>query len=623
MLEEMKILNDEANPNEARTFNGYTYSVAVPTTTSPFIPLTHLSPPLALLAEPRIYAGYLKGFRQPFGLIKLRLQSVNTRQILQEAIHYYFAKFPLTNLLQSQEDVVACFGTAVCALQTAGGLPVFESSQLERLSPQQQEFKLWVPLLFGGCFHQVISFLLKFFNHHLTESEFVKDENITNHITALINTLKSHAPQGTNSLHFLKAAATENIPWAHVALNAFQYGYGSSSRWLDSTFTDKTSKVSAILAGNKSTIAFLLHRSGFPVTEQYVISHETEALERAKAVGYPVVIKPIDQHGGKGVFANLVSEQALKRAFHEAKKHSQTILLEKHIPGKDYRCIVLNGKLIWSIERIPAGVTGDGENSIEVLMQQHNQRHAAIYPLRHIQLSADTLDYLQEQGLTLKDIISKNQFVPLNRIANISAGGTPVGVFDKVHQDNKRLIEAAARLLRMDIVGVDFISPDISEPYYQNGGTIIEINAQPQLGSTTAPHIYKEILSELLPQQGRIPIIVVCKKDFSDDSFVRSLQNSYPDKKVGTAKNNTVMINGQKIMATPSLFAAGQQLLLMNDIDILIYCVSHHQDIEQHGLPFDSYDNLFLFDFPLENQGDSDVAETLLKACQSQPTMMN
>jgi len=566
---------------------------------------------LTMTAEPRVYHGYMNGYRQPSAFISLAIKQTDAAQLecLQRAITYYFKQLPLNTRIQSIDEVIACFGEALCALQKAGGIPVFETVQIDKIS--SHEFTLWVPMLFGGCFHQVNAFLLRLFNHYLQQTAFSVDEQLTVLMNSLIKTLRVHAPQGSNSLNFLKAAFEIKIPWMHVMLNAFQFGQGRYSRWLDSSITDETAKISGNIAGSKRAAAMLLQKTGFPLPEQYVVATETEAVERANRVGYPVVIKPIDQRGGTGVFANLISVQGVRKAFQQASRQTQTVLLEKHIPGKDYRLLVVKGKLAWAIERIPAGVTGDGVNSIQTLVEQHNQRHQAMYPLRYIQISEDALDYLREQQVSLTTVLEAGRFVPLNRIANISAGGTPVGVLDKVHPDNKRLAESAAEILRIDIAGVDFISPDIQKSYRENGGKILEVNVQPQLGSTTAPHIYRQILSTLIHEQGRIPIIVVY--GHAQDDFVAQLRTLLSQRyaHVGIARADGAVINGEKIVNTQSLFEAGQHLLLRKELDALIYCINAAHDINAQGLVFDRFDTLFL----LQNDLDAMSINTLKKAC--------
>ena len=586
---------------------------------------------VALTSKPRMYSGYMKGYRQPVGLLSLRITSVNALQLnhLQLALVYYFPTFSSKfSTMSSGNEIAHYLGIGLCALQQMADFPIFEAPQLNTTHEKSNIVSLWVPMLYGDCLHQSIEFMLKLFNHHSTSTPFVPNKTLSGQFKTLVETLRAYAPKGRNSLRLLTAAHHEGIPWKHLAQNTFQYGYGIHSRWFDSTFTDKTSQIAASLARDKHCTSMLLHRANLPVPEQHVVYNEADAVSKANKMGYPVVIKPLNQDGGKGVFAKLMSDSAVIKAYQQARKFSAMVLLEKHIVGIDYRLVVLNEQLIWAIERTPAGVKGDGLNTIHTLVQKINQQPERgsdpLSPLKHIIITDDVTDFLAEQGFKLDSILKPGQFVPLNRIANISTGGTPVGVFDKVHPDNKRLVETAVNLLRLDIAGVDFISPDIQQSYLENGGKIIEINAQPQLGLITPSFIYENILSTLLPNQGRIPIIVICGYS-PEHSFIQNLAHSLSTqyKNIGVVKENSAYMNDERLFSAPSLFSAGETLLLNHNLNALIYCITTWEDIENQGLPFDRYDTLFLFKEPILNkdrshQADIDSINTLLRACRGQ-----
>ncbi len=587
---------------------GHGYSVALNT----------MQPALTLQAEPIIFPGFVHGFRQSMGVLRLRLQT-QPMQALHAALAYYF-DVPISPPpdIQSPHDLINCFAECLFLIQKQGGMPIFEKHHVLFVAENPRECILWVPTLFAPSLHVVIAFVLKLFNHYLTPAPFVANQALAAQLKHVIATLKTHAPQGSNSLHFLKAAHEAELPWAHVMHNVFQYGYGHYAKWLDSTFTDTTSHLAVRLAQNKHATSMLLRQAGFPVAEQRIVNDETEAVALAKQLGFPVVIKPLSQDGGKGVSVNLNSALAVKQAYAKAKPYSAATLLEKHIAGKDYRLLVLQGQLIWAIERIPAGVMGDGQHSVETLIQQHNQHHVSHYPLRHIQVSEDVETILIEQGYTLASIPQAHQWVALQAIANISMGGTPVAVFDKVHPDNRRLAEAVATLFRFDLVGIDFITENIEESYLEKGGAIIEINAQPQIGSTTGPHLYRQILTTLVPKQGRIPILVIYGQTAADDvakaQELRLLQQYY---KVGKVARNRLWVNGTTRVNTTSLYEAGRSALLQPDIEALIYCIENDSEIEQHGLPFDRFDQLFLLDTPPQPKSpwQQDVCQTLQRAC--------
>jgi cyanophycin synthetase len=417
-------------------------------------------------------------------------------------------------------------------------------------------------------------------------------------------------------VRFLKVAFDEQIPWMHVVLNVFQYGHGAHLRWLDSTITDKTSHISAIVAQNKLSLNHLLSIAGFPVTEQASVDNETAAIQKANALGYPVVIKPINLDRGLGVFPHLMSDKQVRHAFQQARKLSAHILIEKHVVGRDYRFMVVNGELIWAIERIPAGVLGDGISTIKTLTERVNQERNVKKNLFQIEIDSDTLEYLESQGLHIDAIPAPGQFIPLKRIANVTAGGTPLPVLDKVHPDNKKLIEDAASVLKLDIAGIDFISPDISQSHFEQVGKIIEINVQPM----AHPLLDKKIVSTLVPHQGRIPIIVLCA-DIDQDKMIPALQTCLEKhyQGIGIAQSHQMLLNGQRIRSGPSLFEKGIALLLRDDVDCLIYCVTHPDEVENEGLPFDRYDCLMLLNTAINDSSAHHVCnafDTLLKACQ-------
>ncbi len=545
---------------------------------------TPQAPLFTLLEKPHVFNGFINGYRQPVGLIKLQVISLNTLQIqhLQKALTYYFGK----NVSDLKDDLIACLGAGVCALQKAAGIPLFQSIQIDRLSEEDNVYSLWIPTLHEECFHQAMAFMLQFCYQHTATTLFIPNSALSREIDEVILALKSYAPTGSNSLRLLQAAFNEGIPWVYVAQNTFQYGYGCYSRWFDSSFTDKTSKIAVEIARDKRSTLMLLQKTGLPVTRQIMVHSEAHAVENAHRMGYPVVIKPDNQDGGLGVFPRITSDEQLKKAYGKAQRYSKTILLEKHIFGKDYRLIVLNGELIWAIERFPAGVTGDGTSNISELIQVANQSRAI-----KIEITEELLAYLSEQRLELNSIPNAGIFIPLNKIANISAGGTPVAVFDKVHPDNRRLAETAAKLLRLDLAGIDFITPNIEESYLEKGGSLIEINGQPQLGIITTPHIYRQVLNTLIPKQGRIPIIVICGESAgrgSVQTLMALLASDY--KHIGLAKGNSAFLNNEQLCHAPSLFNAGQLLLLNQQVELLIYCLDSGEAIEHQELPFDQHD---------------------------------
>ncbi|MBS0287713.1 MAG: hypothetical protein JSR17_10475 [Proteobacteria bacterium] len=568
------------------------------------------APLFTLVERPHVYNGFIHGYRQPVGLVKVQVLTHNPLQIkpLQKALEYYFSPY----ISDVKDNLIACLGAGVFALQKAASIPLFQPIQIECLSVEDNIYSLWIPTLHEECFHQAMSFMLQFCYQHTATNAFIPMVALTQEIDEIVFALKSYAPTGSNSLRLLQAAYNEDIPWLYVAQNTFQYGYGCHSRWFDSSFTDKTSKIAADITKDKRSTQMILHKSGLPVPAQFVVYDEEDAISKARQMGYPVVIKPDNQDGGQGVYPNLTTDEQVKTAYNKAKQCSKTILLEKHIFGKDYRLIVLNGELIWAIERIPAAVIGDGTHSISELIQLENQTRNI-----KIELTNELLAFLTEQGYEPNSIPIEGKTIVVSKISNVSAGATPIAVFDKVHPDNKRLAQTATKLLRLDFAGIDFITPDIEASYLANGGCLIEINSQPQLGFITTSHIYRQVLNTLIPNQGRIPIIVICA-DISAHSSIQSLMTllMLEYQHVGLAKENCAFLNNEQLCHASTLFNAAQLLLLNDQVEILIYCLNSSEALTHQELPFDKFDFIvsqgnLQYNSAL-NQKPDDVLSTLL-----------
>lgn len=580
---------------------------------------------MSLLERPRVFHGYMNGYNQPVALIKLKVLTfdVNKMQQLKYALDHYFAEYQINFNLQTERDLVEALGIGVCVLQNAAGLTIVQKPQVDVLS--ENEFLVWIPFLHEHCFHHVMAFMLQFLSYVVTSPQ-IPNVSLSNKMNDLLKKIILESPRNANTPRLIEAAYKEGIPWCYLSKNIFQFGFGCRSRWLDSTFTDQTPQISAQFARSKSTTHVMLKRAGLPTTKQMIVKTESDAIENAKKIGYPVVIKPDNRDRGEGVCARLISETHVKKAFASAQKYSDSILLEKHIFGKDYRLLVLKGKLIWAIERVPASVKGDGVNNIQTLIQKINEQPIRIgvkSGLKPIIINDDLVDFIKDQGYNLNSILESDYVLQVSRIANISTGGIPVGVFDKVHPDNKRLAERAANLLRLDIAGIDFISPDIEKSYLETETAIIEINSQPQLGLITAGHIYNQILLSLLTNQGRIPIVVICSNS-TEDLFIHKLNSLFSShyQKIGIVKDSNAYLNDEVITQANTAYEAGAALLLNNEIEVLIYSINSWDDIYAQGLPFDQYDILFYLDnFSTDTdvirQLEKNLLHTIFSTCRS------
>ena len=59
----------------------------------------------------------------------------------------------------------------------------------------------------------------------------------------------------------------------------------------------------------------------------------------------------------------------------------------------------------------------------------------------------------------------------------MSTGGISIDRTEEAHPDNVELAELAARVVGLDIAGIDLICPDVGLPVRETGGGIVEVNA--------------------------------------------------------------------------------------------------------------------------------------------------
>lgn len=475
----------------------------------------------------RFEQGYYTGMSQPAVLFSLRfLRS----QINASAIRRFDELRIQTVGDGSQIEVSTLMPTAVTTHPILGRMlgftlellglmkmPIMSGVQASRLlHPSEQLWELALPAVSKHIEAPHAAFRLTcWLINNLSQGVDVDTEIINTHVNKLKSQYQRLAPSGTNTLRFLKAAHSLGIPWRHIANNVYQFGWGSRSRWMDSSFTDRTSNISSALARDKIACIKVLREAGLPVPEHKLVSTAKQAVDTANLFGYPVVVKPANLDGGRGVFAGLRSAESVEKAFEAVSKLSPYVLVETFIQGDDHRLQVFEGQVFWVVRRSPAQVIGDGVHSVAQLVELINIHRAKQSnatdddPMAEVGSASITLDdeahdWLSNQGLSLRSVPAAGQSVRLRGAANVAQGGTREGVsLDKVHADNLALAAKAAAVLRLDLAGIDLLVPDITRSWRETGGGICEVNAQPQM----ARHLPEQLLPRLVPRRGRIPVI--------------------------------------------------------------------------------------------------------------------
>lgn len=329
---------------------------------------------------------------------------------------------------------------------------------------------------------------------------------------------------GPSTAAIVAAAAARGIPTRRLGNGSLVLlGQGARQRRIWTAETDRTSAIAEQIAQDKDLTRDLLRAIGVPVPEGRPASTPDEAWEIAQSLGLPVVVKPRFGNQGRGVATNLTTREQVLHAFDAARQAGGSVVVERHVPGDDYRLLVVGSRLVAASRRRPAQVVGDGARSIRELVAEINRDpkrgdgHAS--PLSRIRLDDPVaLAVLDEQGFTPDDIPEAGRSVLIRRNANLSTGGTAEDVTDAVHPEVAARAVEAARVVGLDIAGVDLLATDISAPLESQSGAVVEVNAGPGLRMHLHPSIGKPrpvaeaIVSELFPaadEHDRIPVVAV------------------------------------------------------------------------------------------------------------------
>lgn len=322
---------------------------------------------------------------------------------------------------------------------------------------------------------------------------------------------------GTSTTALVEAARERDIPLRIAGgEQLLLLGWGKHHVRMWATISDKTSLVGADIASDKSLTSRLLAENGIRVPSHHIVESLSEALTAWRKLNRQVVVKPLCGHQGKGVTVGVHSVRELDIALRTAQAYGKRVMLEQQVRGREYRLLVVDGKMIACAERIPAYVRGDGHSSIRELIARVNRdvRRGDGHDkeLTRITVDASVKAVLAKAGYTLASVVESGEIVYLRHSANLSTGGTAVDVTDIVHPATRRLAERAAAIVGLDIAGIDIIANDIA----CDGVTVIEVNAAPGIRMHHSPaagrsrDVAGAIVDYLMAgTNGRIPLVAV------------------------------------------------------------------------------------------------------------------
>jgi cyanophycin synthetase len=327
---------------------------------------------------------------------------------------------------------------------------------------------------------------------------------------------------GPSTRAIVQAARDRGIPTRRLNNDSLvQLGHGSRQRRIRAAESDRTGAIAQALAQDKEMTRMLLRAVGVPVSDGRAVENAEDAWEAAEDIGVPVVVKPLDGNQGRGVATNLTTREQVVAAYAAAFLESEDILVEKYAPGHDYRLLIVGDRMVAAARREPAQVLGDGTRTISELIEivnsdpRRGDHHANV--LSKIHLDPVSLAVLAEQGYNPQSVPPAGAIVLIRRNANLSTGGTAIDVTERVHPDVAARAVDAAKIIGLDITGIDIVAQDISKPLKEQGGIVVEVNAAPGLRMHLEPSVGvsrpvgEAIVNSLFApdETGRIPIVAV------------------------------------------------------------------------------------------------------------------
>ncbi|OUL98641.1 cyanophycin synthetase [Variovorax sp. JS1663] len=403
---------------------------------------------------------------------------------------------------------------------------------------------------------------------------------------------------GPSTEAIVNAAIDRDIPYMRLnSGNLVQMGYGAHQQRIWTAETDYTSAIGESIASDKPLTKSLLAGCGIPVPQGQAVASPAEAWEAAEELGVPVVVKPSDGNHGRGVILDLTRREDIEVAYGVAERHGSEVLVERYIRGEEHRLLVVGGQMVAAARGETVWITGDGRSDVRALIESQinsdpRRGDTEDFPLSRLGArDGAILSDLHRQGLEPESVPEAGQRVLIQRNGNVAIDCT-----DTVHPEVARMVELAARVVGLDIAGIDLVCEDISRPLGPQGGAIVEVNAGPGLLMHLKPAVGsprpvgRAICDHLFPgdTQGRIPVVGVAG---SQDPHVIARLVAWliglSGRYTGLACGDGLFLERRRVDARPSASWDAGRRLLMNRAVQAVVIENGAETILRDGLAYD------------------------------------
>ena len=331
---------------------------------------------------------------------------------------------------------------------------------------------------------------------------------------------------GPSSRAILRAARRRDIPYMRLNRGSLvQLGEGKYQRRIWTAETDATSAIAEAIASDKDLTKRFLRQVGVPVPRGRQVANAEDAWVAAQEIGFPVVVKPVNANHQRGISIELYDREEILKAYDWAVHNGETqdIMVEQFAKGYHHRLLVVGNRMVAAAMGHSETVTGDGKQSILELIEEVNKdpRRGEAYtdPLDILKLNTAVMIELKKQGFDADSIPDAGQVVLIRRTGDLTTDCT-----DQVHPDLAEQAVLAARVVGLDIAGLDILATDISQPLELQSGAVVEVNAGPSLSPHVSPLFGKPqkvgdaIVDLLFPNDSpsRIQLIGIAQSPSSD-----------------------------------------------------------------------------------------------------------